>query len=83
MFIYEKNGKLNIMITGGLPAPEGVTPDIVIEPVEGTPVTAKVTINGQEVATGSYTLPTASADTLGGIKVGNGLAIADGVLSVE
>ena len=32
---------------------------------------------------GSYTLPTASADTLGGIKVGSGLTITDGVLSVN
>ena len=30
---------------------------------------------------GSYTLPTASADTLGGVKVGANLSIADGVLS--
>ena len=29
----------------------------------------------------SYTLPTASADTLGGVKVGTGLTITDGVLS--
>lgn len=28
-----------------------------------------------------YVLPTASADTLGGVKVGSGLSIADGVLS--
>jgi hypothetical protein len=28
-----------------------------------------------------YTLPTASADTLGGVKVGANLSIADGVLS--
>ena len=32
---------------------------------------------------GSYTLPTASADTLGGIKVGSGLTITDGVLSAD
>ena len=33
-------------------------------------------------ASGSdYTLPTASADTLGGVKVGAGLTITDGVLS--
>ena len=82
MFIYEKAGKLCIMVTGGLPAAEGETPNIVIEPVAGDPVTAKVTINGNEVATGTYTLPTASADTLGGVKVGEGLTIADGVLSV-
>ena len=30
-----------------------------------------------------YTLPTASADTLGGVKVGDGLSIADGVLSAS
>ena len=32
---------------------------------------------------GSYTLPTASASTLGGIKVGSGLTITDGVLSAD
>lgn len=32
---------------------------------------------------GSYTLPTASADTLGGIKVGARLSITDGVLSAD
>lgn len=30
-----------------------------------------------------YTLPAASADTLGGIKVGSGLTIIDGVLSAN
>jgi len=30
-----------------------------------------------------YNLPTAAADTLGGVKVGDGLSIADGVLSVD
>lgn len=53
MFVYEKNGKLNIMITGGKPAAKGVTPDIVIEPGDGTPVTAKVLINGKEVEVAS------------------------------
>ena len=32
---------------------------------------------------GGYTLPTASADTLGGVKVGAGLTITDGVLSAN
>lgn len=32
---------------------------------------------------GSYVLPVASADTLGGVKVGSGLSITDGVLSVS
>ena len=31
----------------------------------------------------SYELPTASASTLGGIKVGEGLTITDGVLSAD
>ncbi len=31
----------------------------------------------------SYTLPTASAETLGGVKVGSGLTITDGVLSAD
>ncbi len=49
MFIYEKDGKLCIMMTGNKPAAEGVEPDVVVEPVEGDPVTAKVLINGKEV----------------------------------
>lgn len=32
---------------------------------------------------GDYTLPTASASTLGGVKVGSGLTITDGVLSAD
>ena len=32
---------------------------------------------------GGYTLPTASADSLGGVKVGAGLTITDGVLSAN
>ena len=32
---------------------------------------------------GSYTLPTASSDTLGGIKVGSRLTVTDGVLSAD
>lgn len=32
---------------------------------------------------GGYVLPTASADTLGGVKVGNGLTMTDGVLSSD
>ena len=36
-----------------------------------------------EIANNAYTLPTASANTLGGIKVGNGLSINDGVLSAS
>lgn len=50
MFIYEKNGKLNIMVADTKPSE---TPDIVIEPVAGDPITAKVTINSDAVAVGS------------------------------
>ena len=83
MFIYERGGKLNIMVTGGLPAAEGVTPDIVIEPTDDTPAKAKITVNGTELAVGAYTLPTASATELGGVKIGDGLKIEDGVLSTN
>ena len=34
-------------------------------------------------SSGSYTLPAASASTLGGVKVGSGLSITDGVLSAD
>jgi len=39
--------------------------------------------NALEFATvpSSYTLPTASADTLGGVKIGSGITITDGVIS--
>lgn len=43
-------------------------------------------LNGQgtwTVPPGTYSLPTASASALGGIKVGTGLAISSGVLSVS
>lgn len=46
MFIYERDGKLNIMIEGGKPADIGETADIVIEAVGGE---AKVLVNGKEV----------------------------------
>jgi hypothetical protein len=48
------------------------------------PTLTKVTELTPKSGGGSYTLPTASASTLGGIKVGAGLAIdANGVLSVD
>lgn len=39
-------------------------------------------LNGIEDNANNYTLPTASANTLGGVKVGNGLNVTNGVLSV-
>ena len=38
-------------------------------------------VEGLSGGSGSYTLPAATADKLGGIKVGSGLTITDGVLS--
>lgn len=65
MFVYEKEGKLNIMMTGNKPAVAPATPDIVIEPVAGDPITAKILVNGKEYL---ETVPTAAADVVGGAK---------------
>ena len=60
MFIYQKDGKLNINVASNKSSD---TPDIVIEPVVGTPITAKVTINSETVAVGgSFTQIPASTD---------------------
>lgn len=47
-------------------------------------VRVKSTSDGLEFATvpSSYTLPVASADVLGGVKIGSGITITDGVISV-
>ena len=47
MIIYQKDGALNIMLEGQLPAAEGVTPDIVI--TTGEEGKASVLVNGKEV----------------------------------
>jgi hypothetical protein len=51
----------------------------------GTTVTwnGSDTITISSTSSSSYTLPTASATTLGGIKVGNNLTISNGVLSAS
>ena len=41
------------------------------------------TVEGLSGGGSTYTLPTASADTLGGVKIGDGLTITDGVLSAN
>jgi hypothetical protein len=48
-------------------------------------VRVNATSNALEFATvlSSYTLPTASAETLGGVKIGSGITITDGVISAE
>lgn len=43
--------------------------------------TYKSKLDGIATGANKYTLPTASASTLGGIKVGSGLSISNGVLS--
>lgn len=39
-------------------------------------------ISGKPTIPEEYVLPTASADTLGGVKIGNGIVLSDGVISV-
>lgn len=43
----------------------------------------KLKLDGIEASANNYSLPTASADTLGGVKVGSGLSISGGVLSAN
>lgn len=80
MFIYEKDGKLNIQVASNFPSE---TPDIVIEPVAGTPVTAKVTINSDTVAVGgSFTQIPASTDVSDLSKLVAALTTA-GIIAAE
>ena len=67
----------------GIQGPQGEKGDGVPPIAEGDAgklVAVKSDESGHEHVA-PYTLPTASADTLGGVKVGSGLSIADGVLS--
>lgn len=43
----------------------------------------KTKLNGIATGANAYSLPTASSSTLGGIKVGSGLSISNGVLSAS
>lgn len=70
--------KLSSSIQGG--TPNGITT------TSGRTYAVQVNSNEQAVVNvpwtdTTYTLPTASASTLGGVKVGNGLSISNGVLS--
>lgn len=47
--------------------------------VEASATNGKIKVDGSDVTV--YTLPTAAANTLGGVKVGSGLTITNGVLS--
>jgi hypothetical protein len=77
MFIYEKDGKLNIVFQST--QNPVVTPDIVIgETVSGVEVNingtgAEVNLNGTALA--NYTLPAATTAALGGVK--KGVAVTD------
>jgi len=62
--------------------------DIAVNLTSGPTVAANITkgatVNAEVIATGPVAaLPIASADTIGGIKVGENLKITDGVLSVD
>jgi hypothetical protein len=94
--VTQKNASVFSVIQEGdvdpstLPAPYPTPPALPIatldEPGAVMPDGTTITIDqdGTIHSTGSYTLPTASASTLGGVKVGTGLAIdANGVLSVS
>lgn len=50
MFIYEKDGKLNIMVASNMPAEAGKTADIVIE-ADGDK--AKILVNGSDISVSS------------------------------
>lgn len=50
MFIYEKDGKLNIMVASNMPAEVGKTADIVIE-ANGSK--AKILVNGSDISVSS------------------------------
>ena len=80
MFIYEKAGKLCIQVASNLPSE---TPDVVIEPVEGDPVTAKVTINNNTVAVGgSFTQIPADTDVSTNAKLVQALTDA-GIIAAQ
>jgi hypothetical protein len=74
-----------VKVGGGLSVAAGVVSANVTQLVAGPGVTLSpstgvgaVTITAQP---GSYTLPTATGSVLGGVKVGSGLSITNGVLS--
>lgn len=68
MFVYEKNGKLNIAFQSTqIPAE---SPDVVIEDDNGTPT---VTLGSNVVLT---SVPAATASAVGGVKVGGVVADA-------
>ena len=54
------------MIEGSKPAASDVTPDVIIEPVAGEPVTVKILVNGKEYL---ETVPAAAADVVGGVTL--------------
>lgn len=72
---------------GRLAAPFTVTDGVVTIDVATTSVAGLMTasdktkLDGIAAGANNYSLPTASADALGGVKIGRGIAITDGVIS--
>lgn len=79
-FTVDENGVISVSGGGGsfidlsdVPATYGTAGQIPV---------INATADGLEFADG-YTLPTASAGTLGGVKIGSGITITEGVISAE
>src|SRR5690554_2942517 len=74
----------NITITGNTISAVDTTYGVVTTSANGLMSSAdKSKLNGIEAGANNYSLPTASASVLGGIKVGSRLTISSGVLSAN
>ena len=66
-------------VTGG----SDVVPNVIAGGAAGLITGAdKTKLDGIATGANNYTLPTAAAGTLGGVKIGSGITITDGVISV-
>jgi hypothetical protein len=72
---------IGVSVSGGV-GPTG-PPGASAELPEGSEGNILTYIGGSWVAASGYTLPTASASGLGGVKIGDGVTITDGVISVS
>jgi hypothetical protein len=81
---YELNwqgGRLRSVSVGGNGTPQPIVLDSPITLPAGGITFADSTV--QTTAASSYTLPTASSSVLGGVKIGSGVTITGGVISVS
>jgi hypothetical protein len=81
---YELNwqgGRLRSVSVGGNGTPQPIVLDSPITVPAGGITFADSTV--QTTAASSYTLPTASSSVVGGVKIGSGVTITDGVISVS